>query len=65
MTHPKHSPLPWTLGGNGLIYDADDEFVVDTYDKYVPEGIENGKLIILAANNYHQHRLKEAEADSS
>ena len=50
-SHPmKHSPTPWTRGTDGLIFDANGEYVTDTCGTSLPEGEENQKLIVDAVN---------------
>jgi hypothetical protein len=50
--NPKHSPLPWKRGSDGLIFDSRDEYVTDTCGTSLPEGEENQKFIILAVNSH-------------
>lgn len=50
-----HSPLPWKRGTDGLIYDCNDEFVVDTCGTSLPpHGEENQKFIVHVANTHQQ-----------
>ena len=44
------SPTPWKRGTDGLIYDANNEFVVDTCGSSLPNGEANQKLIVEAVN---------------
>ncbi len=53
-TIPPHSPLPWKRGTDGLIFDADDEYVTDTCGTSLPAGPANQKLIIDAVNAYKE-----------
>ena len=46
----EHSPLPWKRGTDGLIFDANNEYVTDTCGTSLPEGEENQKLIVRAVN---------------
>ena len=54
MTTPRHSPLPWTRGTDGVIYDAEHEYVTDTCGTSLPQGVENQVLIVNAVNNHPQ-----------
>jgi hypothetical protein len=50
----KPSPLPWKRGTDGLIFDADNEYVTDTCGTSLPAGEENQKLIVRAVNCHDQ-----------
>ena len=50
MRELKPPPLPWKRGTDGLIFDADNEYVTDTCGTSLPEGEDNQKLIVLACN---------------
>jgi hypothetical protein len=49
-----HSPTPWKRGTDGLIYDANNEYVTDTCGTSLPEGEANQKLIIRAVNSHDE-----------
>ena len=46
------SPLPWKRGSDGLVYDANSEYVTDTCGTSLPNGVENQRLIVLAVNSH-------------
>jgi hypothetical protein len=50
MTKYFHSPEPWKRGTDGLIYDANNDFVTDTCGTSLPEGVENQKRIVACVN---------------
>lgn len=45
-----HSPEPWRRGTDGLIFDANCEFVTDTCGTSLPNGEENQKRIVECIN---------------
>lgn len=50
----EHSPTPWKRGTDGLIFDAENEYVTDTCGTSLPEGEENQKLIVRAVNSHNE-----------
>ena len=56
------SPVPWKRGTDGLIYDANNELVVDCCGACLPpEGEENQKLIVASVNAVNE--IKQTLAD--
>ena len=45
-----HSPEPWVRGTDGLICDANGEYICDTCGTSLPEGEENQKRIVACVN---------------
>ncbi|GAG15931.1 unnamed protein product [marine sediment metagenome] len=56
-TTPPHSPLPWKRGTDGLIFDANNDYVTDTCGTSLPGGEANQVLIVNAVNS-HESLLK-------
>ena len=60
----KHSPEPWKRGTDGLIYDANNEFVTDTCGTSLPEGEENQKRIVACVNFCQNWKTEALEHNS-
>ncbi len=52
MSTLSRSPLPWKRGTDGLIFDANNEYITDTCGTSLPGGEENQKYIVRAVNSH-------------